>query len=67
MNIFTYDTVFIGHLLCAKHGFKKAGMVVNSTVPSLDRLTVHCGEGKQITKETVVTQGGGAKHRELGE
>lgn len=48
-------------------GLKKAGMVVNSTIPSLDRLTVHCGEGKQITKETVVTQGGGAKHRELGE
>lgn len=64
MNVLTYDTIFTGQRLHAKHLFKKGRG--DTTIPSLNRLTVHCGEGKQISKETVVMQRDGDKHREPG-
>lgn len=47
----------IGYLLCTKHWFLKTkNKKTHTIIPSLKEFTVQCGKGKQVSKETVMTQ-----------
>lgn len=64
MNILNYDNIYWAPLMCQV--LVKKGGWEDTTIPSLTMLTADCEEGKQISKETVVAQRDGDKHREPG-